>query len=85
MGWAHHTRWFVDPEDREPYWTRHHREIDEAQDDWAQERAAGAGVGEARPLISPSAVVEQPDLLAPARAGSQAAGVRSRSHHPRSM
>jgi hypothetical protein len=85
VGWSHHIPSFVDPEDREPYWTRHHREIQEAQDDWAEE-AAGAGVGEARPLISPSAVVEQPDLLAPARAGSQGdAGVRSRSHPPRSL
>jgi hypothetical protein len=36
MGWRghHHIPSFVDPDDREPYWTRHHRTIDEAQDDW---------------------------------------------------
>jgi hypothetical protein len=78
MGWAHHTRWFVDPEDREPYWTEYHRRRDEAQDAWAEEHAqqlaAGAGLaGMAHPSDPHSAVVV-PDLLAPARAGSQGAG-----------
>jgi hypothetical protein len=70
MAWSHHVPWFVDPEDREPYWTRHHRTLDEAQDEWSEELAAGVGsAGEAHPSHLPSAVTE-PDLLAPARAGS---------------
>jgi hypothetical protein len=82
MGWRHHIPVFVDPEDREPYWTRHHRTLNEAQDEWSEELAAGAGVeSEGAPLTSPSAVVVEPDLPGPARPGSpDAPGVRSRSH-----
>jgi hypothetical protein len=79
-----HTPAFVDPEDREPYWTRHYRTVAEAQDEWSEEMAAGAGVeSEGAPLTSPSAVVVEPDLPGPARPGSpDAPGVRSRSHTP---
>jgi hypothetical protein len=74
VGFTHHIPWFVDPEDREPYWTRHHRTLDEAQDDHAEELAAGVGsAGEARPSFPYSAVTE-PDFLAPARAGSPGVG-----------
>lgn len=65
MGWRghHHIPVFVDPDEREPYWARHHREIDDAQDEWATELAVGEGV-----RLLPCDP-EESDLLPPTVAG----------------